>query len=160
MVDIRRMFFGGNTSSGFYSLHDNIIGEVYCAKKIKKLLRADSDLFTHNIEEVVEELERENKIKYAEKQKDAIRAIGNNNLLVVTGGPGTGKTTIIKAIIEVYNANFKHSTIKLVAPTGRAAKKMKEATGYEAKTIHRELGYREIDGKFGSVKKFVFHPSS
>ena len=74
-------------------------------------------------------------ILISEKQKEAIRAINDNNVTIITGGPGTGKTTIIKSIIEIYKQ--KKYKIVLCAPTGRAAKRMTESTGEEASTLHR-----------------------
>ena len=91
--------------------------------------------------------EKLSNIELSEKQKDAIKAINDNNVCVITGGPGTGKTTIIKTIIEI----FKHNGMKpvLCAPTGRAAKKMTEATGEEAKTLHRLLEIGKISDDNG-----------
>lgn len=81
---------------------------------------------------------------YAPKQKEAISLITKGSFVIITGGPGTGKSTIIKAIISVIerNSDFK---ILMAAPTGRAAKRMKEATGFDSSTIHRLLKY--IPGK-------------
>ncbi|HPZ44056.1 MAG TPA: ATP-dependent RecD-like DNA helicase [Bacillota bacterium] len=82
----------------------------------------------------------------AEKQKEALVLSTQNKVLIITGGPGTGKTTIIKAIIRIFRAlNLR---VLLAAPTGRAAKRMQEATGYEAKTIHRLLEYSPRKGGF------------
>ena len=102
-------------------------------KNIKEIDRFESELKL---------FEKKSNIELSEKQIEAIRAINNNNVCIITGGPGTGKTTIIKTIIDI----FKHTEMKpvLCAPTGRAAKKMSETTGEEAKTLHRLL---EI-GKF------------
>lgn len=122
--------------------------EKYCSTKIKKILESKPDKFKHDIEETLQELEKQNKIKYTPNQKEAICAIESTDLLVITGGPGTGKTTIIKAIIQVFKKNFPRKIVKLVAPTGRAVKRMEEATGLEAKTIHRELEFkRSTDDK-------------
>ncbi|VYU21359.1 ATP-dependent RecD-like DNA helicase [Clostridium tertium] len=90
--------------------------------------------------------EKKNNIKFAQSQREAIVGAFENGIEIITGGPGTGKTTIIKAIIEIYeNNNMK---VVLGAPTGRAAKRMSESTGREAKTIHRllEMGVND-DGK-------------
>ena len=100
-------------------------------KNIKKIDRFEKELKL---------FEEKLSIELSEKQIEAIKAINDNNVCVITGGPGTGKTTIIKTIIDI----FRHNEMKpvLCAPTGRAAKKMTETTGEEAKTLHRllELG--------------------
>ena len=90
-------------------------------------------------------IEKETDIELSEKQKEAIEAIQNHNVCVITGGPGTGKTTIIKTIIELYKTEQKK--VVLCAPTGRAAKRMTETTGEEAKTLHRllEIGKTSSD---------------
>ncbi len=76
-------------------------------------------------------------IEPSEKQREALDIINNNNVSIITGGPGTGKTTIIKTVINIYKSLGKKTV--LCAPTGRAAKRMTEATGEEAKTLHRLL---------------------
>ncbi|AOR22618.1 ATP-dependent RecD-like DNA helicase [Clostridium taeniosporum] len=94
-------------------------------------------------------LEKEYDIKFAESQREAILGAFNNGIEIITGGPGTGKTTIIKCIIDIYEKNGME--VILGAPTGRAAKRMTESTGREAKTIHRllEIGVSEEDSAFG-----------
>ena len=101
---------------------------------------------------LIEEMEKINKIKYNEQQKKAITKALEDNLLVITGGPGTGKTTIIKAITELYQHINKISNYKvteklaLLAPTGRASKRMSESTNLPASTIHRFLKWnKELD---------------
>ncbi len=90
-----------------------------------------------DIEDLITKFESENKINFAVSQKEAILGAFQNGIEIITGGPGTGKTTIIKAIIDI----FEKCSMKVVlgAPTGRAAKRMSESTGREAKTIHRLL---------------------
>lgn len=85
-------------------------------------------------------------ISLAEKQREAVRAALLNHLLVITGGPGTGKTTIVNAIVKIFTR--KGARILLAAPTGRAAKRLAEATGMEAKTIHRLLSFAPAKGAF------------
>lgn len=97
-------------------------------KNIKKIPRFQKEL---------DLFEEKSNIKLSDRQKEAIKAIDDHNVCIITGGPGTGKTTIIKTIIDLY----KHNEMKpvLCAPTGRAAKRMTETTGSEAKTLHRLL---------------------
>lgn len=85
----------------------------------------------------IDEIEKINNIKYEEQQRIAIATAAKKRLLVLTGGPGTGKTTAIKGIINIFER--QNLDIALAAPTGRAAKRMSEVTGMEAKTIHRLL---------------------
>ena len=87
-------------------------------------------------------------LSLAESQVAAIRLALTSKVLVMTGGPGVGKTTIVNAILRILAA--KGTNILLCAPTGRAAKRMTEATGFEAKTIHRLL---EVDPKGGGFKR-------
>ena len=87
--------------------------------------------------ETIDNIEYENDIKYEDLQRMAIATAANKGLLILTGGPGTGKTTAIKGIIKVFEK--QNLDIALAAPTGRAAKRMTELTGKEAKTIHRLL---------------------
>lgn len=96
-----------------------------------------------NVDSIMEAFERDNGILLDEVQKEAIRASIEHGVVIITGGPGTGKTTIIKCILEIFHQ--LDYEIALAAPTGRAAKRMKETTGFDAKTIHRmlEYGYSE-----------------
>lgn len=98
--------------------------------------------------------ESKNNISLHEEQKNAINGAINNGVFVITGGPGTGKTTIIKCILEILTAQQK--TVSLVAPTGRAAKRMSDSTGREAKTIHRLLEVNVIQ----SNESFFVHNES
>lgn len=107
----------------------------------------------------IEELEHINNIKYNDKQKEAIKKSLENNITIITGGPGTGKTTIIKAICELYQNIFDLSyeeltnRIALLAPTGRASKRMSESTNLPASTIHRFLKWNKETNEF-SVNEY------
>lgn len=115
------------------------------AKRLKSLL-ADTSLFNSDIaaEPEAEYGEKSSGIVYTEVQKAAIQKALDSKVMVLTGGPGTGKTTTTQGIIAAFKA--RHISILLAAPTGRAAKRMTEATGMEAKTIHRLLEYNPMDG--------------
>ena len=115
------------------------------AKRLKSLL-ADTSLFNSGLaaEPEAEYGSNSGGIVYDEVQQDAIRKALDSKVMVLTGGPGTGKTTTTQGIIAVFKA--RGMKIILAAPTGRAAKRMTEATGMEAKTIHRLLEYNPMDG--------------
>ncbi len=104
--------------------------------------RSSSDLAGVNnvsIEDIIAAVEEETGIELDEKQKESVVSAMEGGVLVITGGPGTGKTTVINSIIRVFSDMGLE--IKLAAPTGRASKRMSEACGMEACTIHRLLGY-------------------
>ena len=102
------------------------------------------------LEEKIKELEKKNGIIYDKIQRDAIKRAINNNLTIITGGPGTGKTTIIRAIVYLFREIFKakNDEIALLAPTGRAAKKLSETTNLPAYTIHKYLCWDKDNNKF------------
>jgi exodeoxyribonuclease V alpha subunit len=116
------------------------------AEKLKKLLAYPKTLIL-DAEARIEEIKKEINIPFTSEQLDALRGVLQYNVMVLTGGPGTGKTTLEKAIIRL----FKNAV--LMAPTGRAAKKMEEATGHKATTIHRGLEYDPITGGFTRNEK-------
>ena len=116
--------------------------EASIAKRLDFLNNSKNIKIIKNIDTELKKTEILDDIDLSDKQKEAIKAVNDNNVTIITGGPGTGKTTIIKSIINIYEK--KGNKIVLAAPTGRAAKKMTETTGKEASTLHRLL---EI-GKF------------
>ena len=119
--------------------------ETYVCKKLIELAKIEIPAVGENIDESITKMEENEGIILAENQKHAIKEAAQNGVSVITGGPGTGKTTTINSIIRMFEMN--NLSIVLGAPTGRAAKRMSEATGREAKTIHRllEYAYAEID---------------
>ena len=121
----------------FYSAEQNI------AEKLIALDKAKNIKYIKNFKSELAKAEENEKIILSEEQKEAIKAVNENNVCVITGGPGTGKTTIIKSIIKIYEA--RKMKVVLCAPTGRAAKRMQEQTGKEATTIHRLLEIRKLD---------------
>lgn len=111
--------------------------EKYCAEKLKLLCETKTDIPLLDPEAEIQKLENASGIKFAPFQADAIRFSVAEGVVIVTGGPGTGKTTIIKAIIRMFESlDIK---VCLAAPTGRAAKRMSAAAEMSAKTIHRLL---------------------
>ncbi len=116
--------------------------EGYAARKLYELSSVEPDK-KYNYENEIDALENIEKIHFAPQQRDAIQSAMENGVLVITGGPGTGKTTIINAIIKLCEAEGYE--IELAAPTGRAAKRMEEATGHKAQTIHRLLGINFVN---------------
>lgn len=111
--------------------------EIGITERIANLCMYNFQNINTDVDYEINQFEKNNSIKFADSQKEAIKGAFINGIEIITGGPGTGKTTIIKAIIEVYEGAGKK--VLLAAPTGRAAKRMSESTGREAKTIHRLL---------------------
>ena len=118
-------------------LNDLYFAEINIAKKLLALNRGAISFGDANIEYMIEELEANSGIKYASLQKKAIWESVGNGVTILTGGPGTGKTTVIKAVLQIFSR--LGVSCALCAPTGRAAKRMSEATQSEARTIHRLL---------------------
>ena len=114
--------------------------EKYVAEKLLSLSASEIPFRIAGLDEQISFLEAKYDIEYAPKQKNAIKHAVSNGVTVITGGPGTGKTTVIKAILNIFVASG--ISFMLCAPTGRAAKRMSEASGSEAKTIHRLLETR------------------
>ena len=139
-----------------YILNDNIYSPVfyYCENNTASMLHELNH--TYEIDETalntyVDDLEKDVEISLDDLQKDAIKLAAKSGVFILTGGPGTGKTTTIKAIISYFED--LGAEIALAAPTGRAAKRMTETTGKQAKTIHRLL---EVKGLAGDGKNGMF----
>lgn len=115
--------------------------ETRAAYAVKRLVRYAQPV-TYDVEKLIAYAEEKCGVKYADQQKEAFQLLLNGGLGIVTGGPGTGKTTVIKGLLAAYSMLFPNAVIKLCAPTGRASQRMKEATGREATTIHRILEYK------------------
>lgn len=123
--------------NNFYIAEKNIADKLIAldeTKNIKKIKNFNAEL---------EKAQAKQDIILSEEQREAIKAINENNVCIITGGPGTGKTTIIKSIIDIYKT--RKMKVVLCAPTGRAAKRMQEQSGEEATTIHRLLEIRKLD---------------
>lgn len=113
------------------------------AYRIKKLQESKNIKKILNLNTQLKKAEQISSIELSEKQREALKLVNENNVSIITGGPGTGKTTIIKNIIEIYEEHGKK--VILAAPTGRAAKRMTETTNKEASTLHRLLEIGKFD---------------
>ncbi len=120
--------------------------ETSIVTRLKTLINSPKSIRNIASEKAIEWVQRQLAITLAKKQMEAIRCAVDHKLMIITGGPGTGKTTIINAILKIFSR--LGVKIMLAAPTGRAAKRMSEATGHEAKTIHRMLEYSIRKGGF------------
>jgi exodeoxyribonuclease V alpha subunit len=122
------------------------LAEKGVAEGLKRLKDAPSTIRPIHPEKAIEWVQGRLGIELAEKQKEAVLLAARSKVLIITGGPGTGKTTILTAILKIFQQ--LKLRIFLAAPTGRAAKRMSEATGWVAKTIHRLLEYAPQKGAF------------
>ena len=135
--------------SAFYQAEQNI------AERLQILQLSQNTKEVDNLSKKLKKIEKNSEIELSQEQKDAVKAINENNVCIITGGPGTGKTTIIKTIIELYEKEGKK--VVLCAPTGRAAKRMTETTGKDSKTLHRllEIGKQEEEDRYSNVNTEV-----
>lgn len=121
----------------FYNVEKEIATRIVGLDRSKNIKKIE------HIEKALKDVEKKSNIELSNKQREAVLSINDSNVTIITGGPGTGKTTIIKTIIDLFEERKKK--VVLSAPTGRAAKKMTEATGREASTLHRLLGIGKLD---------------
>jgi len=122
------------------------VAEKNLANRLKTLINSAPAIRKIDSEKAIQWVQEKLSITLADKQIEAVQMPAENKVMVITGGPGTGKTTIINAILKIFSTI--KTRIMLAAPTGRAAKRMSEATGHEAKTIHRMLEYNMRKGGF------------
>lgn len=144
---------------GYAFLKDYYESEENVAKKLLMLSR-NFVKKVHNIDSKIKETEKELNIELSKEQRAAVKSCFENQVVIITGGPGTGKTTIVKVLIHLFKKESME--VALCAPTGRAAKRMEEATSEESKTLHRllELGKMEetklnIDYAVNKIKQSV-----
>jgi exodeoxyribonuclease V alpha subunit len=122
------------------------MAEVNTASRLKALLGSPKQLLNIDAEKAIDWVQKGNQIQLADMQKEALRKAITGKILVITGGPGTGKTTLVNSLIKIMARVGQR--IILASPTGRAAKRLAEVTGHEAKTIHRMLEYSPKEGGF------------
>ena len=130
----------GNNVCAIY-LYTNYHNEEYVAKKLVQLLSSNTNTIKSkdNLLKIISDKEKQESIVLAEKQKQAVLNVFNYKVSIITGGPGRGKTTVINTIIDTYKTVYKNKQVVLIAPTGRAARKMSESTGEPSSTIHKAL---------------------
>ena len=122
------------------------VAETGVAQMLMNLKESPSNIRPIHPEKAIEWVQQKLNIELARRQEEAILLAASSKVLIITGGPGTGKTTLITAVLRIFQQ--LKLRILLAAPTGRAAKRMNEATGWEAKTIHRLLEYSPRKGGF------------
>lgn len=120
-------------------LQDLFDREAGCAEHLKRLLVSEKEVVTDKVDVAIQWAEKKHSITLSVEQRDALRMSVDAPVMVITGGPGTGKTTLINSILSIFQK--KNFSLLLAAPTGRAAKRMETTTGHEARTIHRLLEY-------------------
>ena len=126
--------------NGYAYLAANFDNEVFAAERTRGFLGIHEEEI--DVAPNIESFENSN-FPLAERQKEAIRQFFGNRLSIITGGPGTGKSTVLKAILEIVYSLNEYADVMLLAPTGKAARRMAEATGYAASTIHSGLHINE-----------------
>ena len=127
----------------YYEADNNIVKRLTYLKN-----KPDTLIKETKLDKMINNLENVYNIKYDDKQKEAIKLAFLKNFLIISGGPGTGKTTIIKSIVSMYEDFYSKDDIVLLAPTGRASKRIMEATNYPASTIHRFLKWNKDTNRF------------
>jgi len=139
----------------YFQLNEYYQADQNIVKRLTYLNNKEDLIYKSNyLDKKINEFEKCNNILYDEKQKEAIKNAFLKNILIITGGPGTGKTTIIKSIVSLYKDifNLKNKDISeeviLLAPTGRASKRIMEATLFKASTIHRFLKWNKDTNRF------------
>ena len=121
--------------------------EVSATELLQRLLHVEEDVELPFDEQGITDLQRLREVQLAPDQVDALRLAHAHHVLVMTGGPGTGKTTLTRFLLDLFEA--QGLKLVLAAPTGRAARRLAEATGREASTLHRLLGFDPATGAFG-----------
>ena len=157
LIEARQLISETMEGEEFLFLPDLYLAEYQIAERIRRILKFPPALI-RSIDADIDRIEQRNGIKYASQQREALRTACEKGLLILTGGPGTGKTTAVRGIIDVLER--KHVEVLLCAPTGRAAKRLSEVTGREAKTIHRLLEVEWDESEKPSFRRNAKEPLS
>lgn len=130
------------------------LAEMTLAVLLARKLREKQEYRYSDLEGELDGVEARLKLKFAAEQREAVKTALTNDLTIITGGPGTGKTLIQRAILDIYHRNHPDKKICCCAPTGRAARRMEQATGLAAFTVHKALGlFADEDGGFGEAEE-------
>lgn len=154
LIEEQKIFEYIKNDRGFVYLDDYYYAESYIAGRIG-VIQAFSSPDDYDYDKLIDIEEEQNEIHYEKLQRRAITTALSRGIMIMTGGPGTGKTTTLNAIISLYEK--KGESVMLAAPTGRAAKRMSDLTGREARTIHRLL---EVEFDAGGKLKFKHNESN
>src|SRR5699024_9579232 len=122
--------------------------EESLAQKLSKMKGSWDRQLLPFLEKHIKKHEKKENLILADKQKEAVLKLFEQQLLFLTDGPGTGKNTIIKTMIDMYKKLYPESNIKLAAPTGRGSRKLSETVGHEASTIHKLIGYKNDNAPY------------
>ncbi len=133
-------------------LPQNIEVEVSLAQEIRRLAGSSPPTTPDDPATALDAFERRHRLRLAPQQRDAVSSALTSGIVVVTGGPGTGKTTLVKAVLEI--ARKEGAKVALAAPTGRAAQRLAEAAGSEARTLHRLLEFQPHNQTFARGEKY------
>ncbi|TMN20950.1 SF1B family DNA helicase RecD2 [Lentibacillus cibarius] len=129
---------GGCIFPKFLHNHEQQLG-----RKLSKMRRFRNGQGMPTVKKCIDWYQRRKKMILGEKQREAIQQLFDEQLLILTGGPGTGKTTVVRAMIDIYKEMYPKHIIRLAAPTSRASRKLSQVAGQDASTIHRLIGYRQ-----------------
>jgi exodeoxyribonuclease V alpha subunit len=138
--------FRNDTETRTIYLKDMYLAETGLANRLKALLSVPQEPLEINTGRISKEVEKKLAIKLSCEQLNILENVFSHHVAIITGGPGTGKTTLLRSISAIFDGSGKR--VALAAPTGRAARRLSEVTRKKAQTIHRLLGYNFVDGRF------------
>ena len=112
------------------------------ARKLSEMRGSRDGEALPSLDKQILKYQKKQGIILAEKQREAVRRLFEEQMLILTGGPGTGKTTVIRSMLDMYKEMYPEKIVRLAAPTGKASRQLSEVAGHEASTIHRLIGYQ------------------